>query len=94
MVRHVIIKKNLIIMKNKKNKDYLKKIVDNFLVKKNGKNILKNIEKKNLINEGLIDSLDIFTLGSLIEKKIKKKITISDQKIFKKFSSYKKLINL
>lgn len=81
-------------MKNKKNKDYLKKIVDNFLVKKNGKNILKNIEKKNLINEGLIDSLDIFTLGSLIEKKIKKKITISDQKIFKKFSSYKKLINL
>ena len=81
-------------MKNKKNKDYLKKIVDNFLVKKNGKNILKNIEKKNLINEGLIDSLDIFTLESLIEKKIKKKITISDQKIFKKFSSYKKLINL
>ena len=81
-------------MKNKKNKDYWKKIVDNFLVKKNGKNILKNIEKKNLINEGLIDSLDIFTLGSLIEKKIKKKITISDQKIFKKFSSYKKLINL
>ena len=81
-------------MKNKKNKDYLKKIVDNFLVKKNGKNILKNIEKKNLINEGLIDSLDIFTLGSLIEKKIKKKITISYQKIFKKFYSYKKLINL
>ena len=30
-------------MKNKKNKDYLKKIVDNFLVKKNGKNILKKI---------------------------------------------------
>lgn len=81
-------------MKNKKNKDYLKKIVDNFLVKKNGKNILKNIEKKNLINEGLIDSLDIFTLASSIEKKIKKKIIISDQKIFKKFSNYKKLINL
>ena len=51
----------------------IKKIIDNFLVKKEGKSILKDIDKKNLIDEGLIDSLDILTLASQIEKKTKKK---------------------
>mgnify|MGYP000468753427 FL=1 len=45
-----------------RNKNLVKSIVDNFLVKKEGKKILKGIEKKNLLNEGIIDSLDVFTL--------------------------------
>ena len=77
-----------------KNKNLLKSIVDNFLVKKEGKKILKGIEKKNLLNEGIIDSLDVFTLASLIEKKAKRKLNISNDKIFKKFQKYKELTNL
>ena len=55
----------------------VKKIIDDFLVRKEGKSILKNIEKKKLLNEGLLDSLDILTLASEIEKKTKRKIDIS-----------------
>ena len=77
-----------------RNKNLVKSIVDNFLVKKEGKNILRGIEKKNLLNEGIIDSLDVFTLASLIEKKAKRKLNISNDKIFKKFQKYKELTNL
>ncbi len=76
------------------NKNLVKSIVDNFLVKKEGKKILKGIEKKNLLNEGIIDSLDVFTLASLIEKKAKRKLNMSNDKIFKKFQKYKELTNL
>ena len=72
----------------------IKKIIDNFLVKKEGKSILKDIDKKNLIDEGLIDSLDILTLASQIEKKTKKKIDILKTKNFNKFKKYKDLINI
>ena len=60
-----------------RNKNLVKSIVDNFLVKKEGKKILKGIKKKNLLNEGILDSLDVFTLASLIEKKAKRKLNIS-----------------
>tara|TARA_B000000477_G_scaffold99268_1_gene87265 strand:- start:228 stop:404 length:177 start_codon:yes stop_codon:yes gene_type:complete len=56
-----------------KNKIIIKKIIDNFLIKKEGKSILQNIEKKNLIKDGLIDSLDVLFLASEIAKKTKKK---------------------
>ena len=74
-------------------KNLTKKIVDTFLIKKMGKGIFKGIDKKNLISEGIIDSLDIFTLTSKLEKAQKKKIKITDAKIFKKFQKYKTLIN-
>jgi len=72
----------------------VKNIVDDFLAKKEGKSILKNIEKKNLVDEGILDSLDILTVASEIEKKTKKKIDISKPKNFKKFNKYKDLIKI
>ncbi len=77
-----------------KNKIIIKKILDNFLIKKEGKSILRNIEKKNLIKDGLIDSLDVLFLASEIAKKTKKKIDISQSKNFNKFKKYKDLINI
>ena len=77
-----------------RNKNLVKSIVDNFLVKKEGKKILRGIEKKNLLNEGIIDSLDVFTLASLIEKKAKRKLNISNDKFIKIFQKYKELTNL
>ena len=75
-------------------KDEVKNIVDKFLINKSGKNSINDIKKKNLISEGLIDSLDILTLSSMIEKKTKRKINISDPKIFKKFHKYCDLIKI
>ena len=81
--------------KLKKSKQNLvKKIVDEFLIKKEGKSILKNIEKKNLIREGIIDSLDLLNLASLLEKETKKKVDISSLKVYKKFNNYNKLIKI
>jgi acyl carrier protein len=75
------------------NKKIVKKIIDDFLTKKEGKSILKDIEKKKLVDEGLIDSLDILTIASDIEKKTNKKIDISKSKNYNKFNNYKDLIN-
>ena len=72
----------------------IKNIVDDFLAKKEGRSILKNIEKKNLVDDGILDSLDILTVASEIEKKTKKKIDISKPKNFKKFNKYKDLIKI
>ena len=83
-------------MKKKKSSkhDLVKKIVDEFLIKKEGKSILQDIENLNLIKEGVIDSLDLLRLASLLEKKTNKKINISSPKIYNKFSNYKKLIKI
>ena len=75
-------------------KDTVKNIVDKFLKNKTGSVSLENVKKKDLISEGLIDSLDILTLSSMIEKKTQKKINISDPKIFKKFHKYSDLIKI
>ena len=75
-------------------KKVIKKIIDDFLSKKEGKSILKDIEEKNLVDEGLIDSLDILTIASEIEKKTNKKIDISKSKNFNKFNKYKNIINI
>ena len=77
-----------------KKNSIIKKIIDDFLIKKEGKNFLKNIEKKKLVDEGFIDSLDILTITSEIEKKTNKKIDISKSKNFNKFNKYKDLINI
>ena len=75
------------------NKKIVKKIIDDFLTKKEGKSILKDIEKKKLVDVGLIDSLDILTIASDIEKKTNKKIDISKSKNYNKFNNYNDLIN-
>ena len=75
-------------------KNIVKNILDNFLQNKEGKSILKNIEKRKLVDEGLLDSLDIVTIASEIEKKTKKKIDISKPKNFNKFNKYKDLIRI
>ena len=77
-----------------KSSKIVKTIVDDFLIKKEGKSVLANIEKKKLVDDGLIDSLDILTITSEIEKKTKKKIDISKPKNFNKFNSYKNLIKI
>lgn len=72
----------------------VKKIIDNFLIKKEGKSILKNIENKRLLKEGILDSLDILIITAEIEKKLKIKIDISKPKVFKRFNKYLDLIKI
>ena len=70
-------------------KNSVKNTVDKFLVKKAGKKILKGIDKKNLISEGIIDSLDIFTLAAKLEKTLKKKLIFQIIRYLKSFKTIK-----
>lgn len=77
-----------------KKKNNTKSIVDSFLLKKIGKKGFKNLANKDLINDGIIDSLDVFNLAAILEKKLNKKFNFADPKILGIFNKYKKIINL
>ena len=47
----------------------IQKIVDKFLIGKEGPSVLKNIEEKKLVDSGILDSMDILLLATEIEKK-------------------------
>lgn len=70
------------------------KELENFFVKKEGKKILKNIKNKNLMKEGLIDSLDVLTICSLLQKKFNYKVDLSSSKVLKSFESFENIVKL
>jgi acyl carrier protein len=70
------------------------KELENFFIKKEGKQILKNLRKKNLIKDGLIDSLDILSLSMLLQKRFKFKLNLSSPKTLKSFERFDKIVNL
>ena len=72
-----------------KPKEYLEKYFSN----KVGKKDIKKIKKINLIQNGILDSLDIATLSAEIRKKFKIDIKFNDEKSIKIFESYEKLLN-
>lgn len=69
-----------------------KVFLDNFFLEKMGKESFKKIKTKNLISDGLIDSLDIVTLSFLIKKRFKIDIKVNEKNIAL-FNSYDKLLN-
>jgi len=70
------------------------KELENFFIKKEGKKILKNIKNKNLMKEGLIDSLDVLTICSLLQKKFNYKVDLSSSKVLKSFESFENIVKL
>ena len=76
-------------MSNKKFEEFLIKYFKN----KGVKDILKR-KNENLIQSGVMDSLDIVTLVFEIKKNFNIKIDITNNKTFNEFSSFKGLINI
>ena len=70
-----------------------KKFLDDYLKSKVGKKDFKKIIKKNLVYEGIIDSLDIVFLSVTIKKKFDITIKFNDEKSIQLFNSYEKLLN-
>ena len=73
-----------------KNKNYFFR---KFFYKKEGKQILKKL-KKNLIKEGYLDSMDVVSLASLIQKHFKIKINLSKESVLKSFENFNSIIKL
>ncbi len=68
--------------------------LENFFIKKEGKQILKNLKKDNLIKQGYLDSMDVVNLASLIQKKYQIKINLSKESILKSFEKFDSIIKL
>lgn len=68
--------------------------LENFFIKKEGKQILKNLKKDNLIKRGYLDSMDVVNLALLIQKTYKIKINLSKESILKSFEKFDSIIKL
>lgn len=66
----------------------------NYFLEKVNKSQFDKITKKDLLAEGILDSLDIVILSAKIKKNYKIEIKINSQKTINLFRSYKDLLNL
>ena len=76
---------------NQKKKE---KILENWFADREGKQIIKTLKKVNLVDSGLLDSLDILTLTLFLEKKFNCKIDISKPRILKNFEKFDNLLKM
>ena len=67
--------------------------ISEYFKKKDGVKVLKNIKNINLIESGLIDSLDLVTLSLKLEIKFKIKVNPNSSLTLKKFSNFDTLID-
>jgi acyl carrier protein len=70
------------------------KILQKWFVDREGQSIVKELHKINLLESGILDSLDILTLVMFLEKKFKIKIDISKPKILKSFEKFDTIVKL
>lgn len=69
-----------------------KEYLDNYFYSKIGKKNMQKLKNINLIEEGILDSLDIVTISVEIKKKFNVNIKLNDEKSMKIFQSYEKLL--
>tara|TARA_X000001036_G_scaffold435537_1_gene476937 strand:- start:33 stop:266 length:234 start_codon:yes stop_codon:yes gene_type:complete len=69
-----------------------KEYLDNYFYSKIGKKNMQKLKNINLIEEGILDSLDIVTISVEIKKKFNVDIKLNDEKSMKIFQSYEKLL--
>ena len=69
------------------------KFLNNYFSSKIGKKNLKSLKKKDLIDSGIIDSLDIVTLSVMVKKKFNIDLQFNNQKSINVFKSYNSILN-
>ena len=72
--------------------DNKENILLKFFIEREGEGIKKNIKKIDLIDSGLLDSLDIVSLASFIQKEFKVKIDLTDDSTFTKMRKFKTIL--
>ena len=70
------------------------KIVSEFFIEREGPEILDEIKEVDLVEEGILDSLDFFTLAVYIEEKTGVKLDMTSEETFKNLRSWTKLIKM
>ena len=70
------------------------KIVAQFFVEREGKEILKVIKKIDFVDEGILDSLDIISLADYLQKKFNKKIDVTNYETIQAFHRFNDIVKL
>ncbi len=75
------------------NKKEIEKFLLNYLIKKEGKKVTKILYKQNLLESGIIDSLDLVTISIEIEKNFNIKLNPNSDKTLQNFIYFKDAID-
>ena len=75
-------------------KEFIKNKIYSFFCEREGEEILKTIEKIDLIDEGILDSLDFITLAAFIEKEFQVKLNMTNEETFNSMRKIESLLNL
>ena len=70
----------------------IEKYIVNYFIEKEGKGIKKILFKINLLEDGIIDSLDLVTISIEIENKFNIKINPNTSETLKNFTHVKKIV--
>ena len=75
-------------------KEFIKNKIYKFFCEREGEEILETIENIDFIDEGILDSLDFFSLASYVEKEFKVKLNMTNEETFKSMRRINSLVNL
>jgi acyl carrier protein len=65
-----------------------------FFVEREGEGVLEVLREVNLLEEGLIDSLDMVSLAVFIEERFGRKLDLTDPSTFKAMTRFDSLVRL
>jgi len=74
--------------------ELIKNKIYNFFCEREGEEILEIIEKIDFIDEGILDSLDFFSLAAFVEKEFEVKLNMTNEETFKSMRRIESLVNL
>tara|TARA_B100001029_G_C15007317_1_gene421956 strand:- start:38 stop:292 length:255 start_codon:yes stop_codon:yes gene_type:complete len=73
---------------------FIKNKIYEFFIEREGEEIKEIIENIDFIEEGILDSLDFFTLAVFIEKEFGVKLNMTNEETFKNMRRFGNLVNL
>jgi acyl carrier protein len=76
------------------NSDSKYQFLIDYFVEREGMQIIEKLFVTDLVESGLIDSLDILEIAMLIEENLNVKLNLSDDKVFKAMRNLNSIINL
>lgn len=76
------------------NEIFIKNKIYEFFIEREGEEIKENIENIDFVDEGILDSLDFFTLAIFIEKEFGVKLNMTNEETFKSMRRFGDLVNL
>lgn len=72
----------------------LHRFILDFFVRREGEDVLEHLFDVDLIESGLLDSLDVLELTSIIEEELQIKIDLTSESVFQKMRSLNGIIEI